>query len=170
MKIENSINLRPRFQKSVPLSKEVLLSRMDDLQEKHQKDYRFVRSEEHIWIHFPKEKESIFTPHLHLELVDGEQKTTTIKGLYSPNSGYWTLFMFLHFILATAFMALVIIAYSKSVMNSPYSIYVYGMLGIILIWIGLYFLARFFRKKGLPQAYELHKLFQLFITINNKET
>ena len=159
MEIENSINLRPRFQESVSLSKEVLLSRMDDLQEQYKTDYRFVRSEEHIWIHFPKEKESIFTPHLHLEIVDGEKEQSTIKGLYSPNSAYWTLFMFLHFILATAFIALVIVAYSKSVMEEAYGLYIYLLVAVMLIWIGLYFFARHNRRKGLPQAYELKKLF-----------
>ena len=159
MKIENSINLRPRFKESVSLSKEDLLSRMDDLQEQYKQDYRFVRSEEHIWIHYPKQREAIFTPHLHLEIVDDEKQQTTIKGLYSPNSAYWTLFMFLHFILATAFIALAIVAYSKSVMDDAYRLYVYLMLAVVVIWIGLYFFARYNRKKGLPQAYELKKLF-----------
>jgi hypothetical protein len=162
MKIENSINLRPRFKESVSLSKEDLLSRMDGLQKQYKQDYRFVRSEEHIWIHYPKQ-EAIFTPHLHLEIVDDESKQTMIKGLYSPNSAYWTLFMFLHFILATLFIALGIIAYSKSVMDDAYSLYLYLMLAVTLIWIGLYFFARYNRKKGLPQAYELEKLFQEWI-------
>ena len=163
MKIENSINLRPRFKESVLLSKEDLLSRMDGLQKQYKQDYRFVRSEEHIWIHYPKQREAIFTPHLHLEIVDDESKQTIIKGLYSPNSGYWTLFMFLHFILATVFIALGIIAYSKLVMDDAYSHYLYLMLAVTLIWIGLYFFARYNRKKGLPQAYELEKLFREWI-------
>lgn len=163
MKIENSINLRPRFKESVSLSKEDLLSRMDVLEKQYKQDYRFVRSEEHIWIHYPKQREAIFTPHLHLEIVDDESKQTIIKGLYSPNSGYWTLFMFLHFILATVFIALGIIAYSKLVMDDAYSHYLYLMLAVTLIWIGLYFFARYNRKKGLPQAYELEKLFREWI-------
>jgi len=71
--------------------------------------------------------------------------------------------MFLHFILATLFIALAILAYSRSIMDHDHGLYVHLMLADILIWIVLYFFARYNRRKGLTQAYELEKIFREWI-------
>jgi hypothetical protein len=162
MDIDQPIRLRPRFEHKTNFSKARLHDRLTDLKKTHQ-DLRFKQSDDHIWIHLPKDQEKIFTPHLHLEILEDPDHQTRIKGLYSPNSVYWTLFMFLHFILATAFIALMIIAYSKSVLNDSIKLYIFLMIGVVLIWISLYVFARINRRKGLPQAKSLEELFKQWV-------
>lgn len=159
MDIDKPISLRPRFEHTTTLSKDNLKERLHRIMDKYGSSYHFKQSDDHIWIHFKKADEKLFTPHLHLEIVDDQSKQTTIKGLYSPNSAYWTLFMFFHFLLATLFLALGIIAYSKHVLNEPFALYMYSMIAISVIWVGLYVFARVNRRKGLPQAKTLERIF-----------
>ena len=172
MDIDKPIQLRPRFKLYSSLDKSVLISKMKKLQQKYKNNYRFDFSGNHIFIHHLKRYEKMYTPHLHLELIEnekddkGENHNLLIKGLYSPNSNHWTLFMFLHFFLAIIFIALIIIAYTQSVLKSPYDIYLYMLLVVSLIWIVLYVFARFNRKRGLSQAYDLEKIYKEWIIEN----
>jgi hypothetical protein len=57
-------------------------------------------------------------------------------------------------------------AYTKSVVNAPFMLYVYLMIAVVLVWIGLYFFARYNRKRGLSQAYELEDVFKDWVKEN----
>ncbi len=159
MDIDKPISLRPRFKHSTTLSKDTLKERLHRIMDKYGSSYRFKQSDDHVWIHFKKADEKLFSPHLHLEILEDSDGSITIKGLYSPNSSNWTLFMFFHFLLATLFLALGIIAYSKHVLNEPFALYMYSMIGIAVVWLGLYVFARVNRRKGLPQAKTLERIF-----------
>ena len=166
MDIDKPIRLRPRFQVKTSLDKAELFERLKKLKSKYKSKYRLTQSDNHLWIHHHKSREKIFTPNLHLEILEDDQTKTTIKGLYSPNNSYWTLFIFLHFVLACLFIGFVIMAYTKSIMNDSYSLYIYLMLGTVVLWVGLYIFARVNRKKGLPQAYDLDEIFREWVTKN----
>ena len=166
MDIDEPIKLRPRFRYYTDLDKTVLLDRIEKIKSKYKSRFKIKLSGDHIWIHHPSTEEKIYTPHLHLELVENDYDQPDkllIKGLYTPNSAYWTLFMFLHFILAGLFIVFAIMAYTKSVINESFSLYVYLMTAIALIWAGLYFFARYNRKRGLKQAYDLEKVFKKWV-------
>ena len=166
MDIDKPLKLRPRFRYYADEKKQVLLERLKQLKIEYKSKYRIKISGSHIWIHHHRAQEKIFTPHLHIEMIEDDYDRPDkllIKGLYSPNSSYWTMFMFLHFILAGLFMAFAIMAYTKSVVNAPFMLYVYLMAIVVLVWIGLYFFARYNRKRGLSQAYELEKVFQEWV-------
>ncbi len=163
MDIDKSVRLRPRFQHNTTLGKADLYNRIKTLKSKYKSQFRLTQSDNHLWIHHHKSREKIFTPNLHLEIIEDDEPETTIKGLYSPNNSYWTLFIFLHLILACLFIGFAIMAYTKSVVNSPYTLYVYLMIVVVLIWIGLYFFARYNRKRGLSQAYELESIFKEWV-------
>ncbi len=166
MDIDKPISLRPRFRESTQLDKETLLSRIATLKENYRKKYRLTQSGNHLWIHHLKKNEKIFTPNLHLEIVEDdydEPDKLIIKGLYSPNSAYWTMFMFVHFVLAVLFIGFMIMAYTKSVVKESYWPYIYLMICIAMIWIALYFFARYNRLKGLKQAKELEKIYEEWV-------
>ena len=163
MDIDKTISLRPRFEHTTTLSKDTLKERLHKIIDKYGSSYRFKQSDDHVWIHFKKADEKLFTPHLHLEILEDPDGSITIKGLYSPNSSNWTMFMFFHFLLATLFLALGIIAYSKHVLNEPFAIYMYSMIAISVIWVGLYVFARVNRRKGLPQAKTLEKIYREWV-------
>lgn len=162
MDIDKPISLRPRFRYYTDIKKDNLQKRIRAIKSKYQSKFRIKLSEEHIWIYHSKSEEKMFTPHLHIEMVeedDDQPDKLLIKGLYSPNSSYWTMFMFLHFILAGLFIGFAIMAYTKSILDDSYTLYIYLMGGIGILWIALYFFARYNRKRGLKQAYALEKLF-----------
>jgi len=162
MDIDKPISLRPRFRHYTDLDKAVLKKRIKNYKTVYKSKFRIKLSGEHIWIHYHKSQEKVYTPHLHLEMVEedyDQPDKLLIKGLYSPNSAYWTMFMFMHFILAGLFIGFAIMAYTKSILDESYALYIYLMAGIGILWIALYFFARYNRKRGLQQAYALEELF-----------
>lgn len=166
MDIDKPISLRPRFRHYSNLDKNVLLERIRKFKTKYKSKFKIKLSGEHIWIHHPKAKEKIYTPHLHLELIEhnyDDPEKLLIKGLYSPNSSYWTLFMFLHFILAGLFIGFAIMAYTKSILDESYLPYIILMISITMLWVGLYFFARYNRLRGLKQAYALEEVFKEWV-------
>jgi hypothetical protein len=148
------------------MDKAVLMDRVKSYKTKYKTNFRIKISGEHIWIHHRKSREKVYTPHLHLELVEKDHDNPDkllIKGLYSPNSAYWTMFMFFHFILAGLFIGFAIMAYTKSILDESYLPYVILMISIIMLWIGLYFFARYNRLRGLKQAYALEEVFRSWV-------
>lgn len=160
MDINSPLRLRPRFEQETCFTKNELVDRIKILKSKYKSKFRFTYTENHLWIYHHKSQEKIFTPNLHLEIIEDNESKTIIKGLYSPNNSYWTLFIFFHFILASLFIAFAILAYTKSILNDSYMVYLILMLIIFIIWVALYVFARINRKKGLPQAYELQVVFK----------
>ena len=166
MDIDKPISLRPRFRESTPLDKDTLMNRFSTMTKRYNDKFRLTQSDNHFWIHHLKTNEKIFTPHLHLEIVeddDDEPGKLTIKGLYSPNSGYWTMFIFLHFVLACLFISFMIMAYTKSVVKESFWPYIYLMGTIVMVWVGLYFFARYNRLRGLKQAKELEQVYEEWV-------
>ena len=164
MDIDKPIQLRPRFKYKTSIEKSELFERINDLKSKYKNIYRLTQSNNHIWIHHHKSKEKIFTPNLHLEIIEDDKPKTTIKGLYSPNNSYWTLFIFIHLILACLFIGFAIMAYTKSILNESYTLYLILMLASVAIWLALYIFARVNRRKGLPQAYDLEEIFREWVS------
>ncbi len=166
MEIDKPISLRPRFRYYTDLDKAVLIERIRNFKSIYKSKFRFKISGEHVWIHHHKSEEKVYTPCLHLEIVEknyDKPDKLLIKGLYSPNSAYWTMFMFFHFILAGLFIGFAIMAYTKSVLDESYLAYVILMISIVMLWIGLYFFARYNRLRGLKQAYVLEKVFKEWV-------
>jgi hypothetical protein len=166
MDIDKPISLRPRFRYYTDLDKSVLIERMRSFKTAYKSKFRIKLSGEHVWIHHQKSLEKIYTPHLHIEIVENDYDQPDkllIKGLYSPNSAYWTMFMFIHFILAGLFIGFAIMAYTKSILDESYLAYLILMISVVMIWIGLYFFARYNRLRGLKQAYALEEFFQEWV-------
>ena len=85
MEIDNSIVLRPRFHKDVDLSIEKILENAAILKEEVKEDYRIKISDNHIFFFITLAKRRYFSPHLHVELIENEDKTTQVKGLFGPD-------------------------------------------------------------------------------------
>ena len=98
MEVENNIVLRRRIQKDIALTTETILENAKKLKEEVKEDYRIKISDNHIFFFITLAKRKYYSPHLHIELEENEDKTTHIKGLFGPDQTVWTFFMFLHFI------------------------------------------------------------------------
>ena len=160
MEIEKQIQLRPRFEKVVPKSVIAITDTVQSLKNSFKPDYIINNMDEHIWIYIGKENKKIYSPHLHLELEELDNGDTKIKGLFGPEPGLWTMFMFLHFVVAGIFIIFGVFAYSNWSLGQPFGIHLAIMILMIIAWFSLYFTARNNRKKGMPQAYELEKVME----------
>ena len=157
MEPEKSIALRPRFEVESKKSVEQILERAKILKSELKSDYQIKIIDEHLYFYFSKEKRKYYSPFLHLELEANEGKTT-VKGLFGPEQLLWTLFMFLHFIIAGLFLVFSMMAYTHWSLNQSIVLDVVVMTFMVVFWILLYVIARINREKGVPQMHELEDL------------
>lgn len=157
MEPEKSIALRPRFEVESKNSVAQILERAKQLKTELKSDYQIKIIDEHLYFYFSKEKRKYYSPFLHLELEAKEDKTT-VKGLFGPEQLLWTLFMFLHFIIAGLFLVFAMMAYTHWLLKQS-TILDFCIMGIMVIfWFSLYFIARLNRERGVPQMHELEDL------------
>ena len=157
MEPEKSIALRPRFEVESKKSVEQILERAKILKSELKSDYQIKIIDEHLYFYFSKEKRKYYSPFLHLELEANEDKTT-VKGLFGPEQLLWTLFMFLHFIVAGLFLVFAMMAYTHWSLKQSVVLDVVVMTFMVVFWILLYVIARINREKGVPQMHELEDL------------
>ena len=157
MEPEKSIALRPRFEVESKKSVEQILERAKILKSELKSDYQIKIIDEHLYFYFSKEKRKYYSPFLHLEL-EAEEGKTKVKGLFGPEQLLWTLFMFLHFIIAGLFLVFAMMAYTHWSLNQSIVLDVVVMTFMVVFWILLYVIARINREKGVPQMHELEDL------------
>lgn len=160
MELDNQIQLRPRFEKVVSKTIENIQTDTDSLKQKIKPNFIINQLDEHLWIYIGKENKKFYSPHLHLEFESLEHGKTKVKGLFGPDPALWTLFMFLHFVVAGIFIIFGVFAYSNWTLNQPFGVHLAVMAMMIVAWFTLYFIARSNRKKGMPQAREIQKVME----------
>lgn len=158
MEIENTIALRPRFSKDVAKPMGKILENAAKIKSEVKEEYRIKISDEHIFFFITLAKRKYYSPHLHIELSENEDKTTNIKGLYGPDQTVWTFFMFLHFIIAGIFIIFSMMAYSHWRLKQSIKFDFVIMALMVVFWFALYFQARINRKKCQPQMHKLDEL------------
>ena len=104
MDIDNSIELRPRFQMDVPKSVATIIENASIIKDEVKEDYRIKVSDHHIFLFITLAKRKYYSPHLPIELTAIDDNTTHVKGLFGPDQTVWTFFMFLHFFVGGVFL------------------------------------------------------------------
>lgn len=156
MSTTNEIVLRPRFKFHVDHNHESLL-KLFESQKNEQSDYIVTRVDDHVFIKIPKIKQHFWSPQLHLEInKEYEKEGSIIYGLFGPNPTVWTMFMFLHFLVAGLFIGFAIWAYVNWTLDANYAIQLFVTLLMVVIWFALYFGGRIGKKTGMNQMHELH--------------
>ena len=153
--IPKTIALRPRFQRVLGFRKERIIEAFQEAKS-NQKEFIVTLLDDHVFIKLPKRIQHYWSPQLHLEINDETSDTSKIYGLFGPNPTVWTMFMFLHFIVATMFFVFGIWAYTNWSLEKGYAIQVFLTLFTVVIWFTLYFLGRMGRLKGKPQMHHLN--------------
>lgn len=161
----DQIKLRYRFQQETELKVEEVIERFKTNKEKLYPKYLISVIEDNIWVKIGAEDRQLYSPHLHLEVTENFDKKTIIRALYGPNPAMWTLFMFLHFVVAGVFIIFGVIAYTRWQLEESMTSSVIVMILMSVIWLFLYFFARMNRKAGLPQAEEIQKVFESIVNV-----
>lgn len=159
MDANNEIRLRLRFYKDVDANPDVVRQKFINYKINCKDDCHLKIRHNHIWMNIPDSKKQYWSPHLHLELEEKENNTTHIRGLYGPEPTLWTLFMFLHFIVAGIFIVFSAIAYSNYMLKMPTKMNFVVMTLMVMVWVLLYFVARQIRYRGYGQMNELEEKF-----------
>ena len=155
MSISNDIVLRPRFKMELNENNETVLKTFEDCR-RSQSEYIVSRIDNHVFIKFPKEKQHFWSPQLHLEIDSIDTNSSLLYGLFGPNPTVWTLFMFLHFIVACLFIAFGIWAYSNWALDNSYAIQLSLMLLMVVVWFVLYFAGRIGKDSSKSEMRLLH--------------
>lgn len=155
MALSNKIVLRPRFKIEVQRDNEKLLKEFETFKTT-QTEFVVSRIDDHVFIKFPKKDQHFWSPQLHLEINEDGENKAIINGLFGPNPTVWTLFMFLHFIVAGLFFGFGIWAYTNVTLNNTYSMQLCLTLTMVLFWFALYFSGRIGRSKGMPEMHLLN--------------
>ncbi|MDB2463163.1 GTP-binding protein, partial [Algibacter sp.] len=108
-----------------------------------QSDYIITRVEDHIFIKFPEDRQHFWSPQLHLDINKIDDNSSEIRGLFGPNPTVWTLFMFLHFLIAALFIAFAIWTYTNITLKLSYAVQASITLLMVLLWVTLYFVGSF---------------------------
>ena len=159
MDTNTTLRLRLRFYKDVEKNIEDVHEIFEKSVKNNEGNYLIKVYENHIWFYVVESKKRIWSPHLHLELVPKSEKTTHIRGLFGPDQTLWTFFMFLHFIIAGAFVLFGMFAFSNYSLKQSFSTDISVMLVMIFVWFVLYYIAKELRKKGNDQMNEMENLF-----------
>lgn len=158
MEPEKEIRLRLRFYKTSEKSLEAIIEKAKKLKEELAPEYHIKTVDNHIWLNIGARRREKHSPSLHVELDKMEDGNTAINCLFGPDPVLWTMFMFLHFIVAGIFIIFGMIAYSKWTLKENFGLEIVIMTLMIGLWIALYYIARTIRKRGIPQMKELEEV------------
>ena len=156
MPTTNTIVLRPRFKITLQYNNETVLKAFD-ISKVSQKEFIVNRIDDHVFIKFPKQKQHFWSPQLHLEINEVDEKSSLLHGLYGPNPTVWTFFMFLHFMVAGLFIAFSIWAYTNWALKASYALQVSLMLFMVIVWFALYFAGSIGKASSKNEMLELQE-------------
>ena len=92
-----------------------------------------------------------------LSRFEKTDNSCTLHGLFGPNPTVWTLFMFLHFMVAGLFIAFSIWAYTNWSLNFNYGFQISLMIFMIIAWFLLYFAGSIGKVSSKTEMHELHE-------------
>jgi len=166
MSLTNEIVLRPRFKFDVKYKNQELLSLFENAKDT-QSDFIVSRLDDHVFIRIPKEKQHFWSPQLHLEIIELDENSSTVHGLFGPNPTVWTMFMFFHFFVAIIFIGFGAWAYSNWSLNTGCGLQIGVMVLMATLWFVLYFAGQLGKKSGMDEMHLLHHFMR--DTLRNEE-
>ena len=155
----NKILLKPRFKIKMEEDKAAILDKFKTEFTKGGSQFSGKIVDHHIIIDISKSEQHFWSPQLHVEVEENEGHTSIVKGLFGPKPTVWSLFMFVHFGVALAFVVFLVIAYTRWSLNKDYTTSVLLCVAMPIVWVVLYFFGRLGRKKGTEQMNELRTYF-----------
>ena len=164
MSVNNDIVLRPRFKLELDRNNEEVLKVFEDAKNS-QKDFIITRVDDHVFIKIPKANQHFWSPQLHLEIMEIDKNSSRLFGLFGPNRTVWTMFMFLHFVVAGIFIGFSIWAYTNWSLGNDFAIQLFVTLFMVVIWFGLYFGGRIGKATGKDQMILMHRFMNKMLEV-----
>ncbi|WP_299062726.1 GTP-binding protein [uncultured Polaribacter sp.] len=162
-KRNNKIFLRPRFSINLKENSEELLKRITLYLNSDACTYRSRVVDGHIFVDIPKNKSHFWSPQLHFEIEKIDENSSILKGLFGPKSQVWTLFMFVHFVVAILFLGFAVFTYVRYRLEESLFFPITILVALPFIWMLLYFLGSLGKETGKGQMKELHEFLIVII-------
>lgn len=156
MQLAKEIQLRPRFKISLNRSAPSVLNSFNS-PPIISNPFIVTIVDDHIFIKIPKDKQHFWSPQLHLEIIPFEESSCDLFGLFGPSPNVWTLFMFVHFLVATLFIGMGVWAYSNYSLDNPMHIQLVVMFLLVIVWIALYVIGKIGKLAG---EKEMNKMYE----------
>jgi hypothetical protein len=156
MKLGEEIVLRPRFKLELEQSSDWALQAFESAK-KETTEFVIHRSDDHVFLKIPKEKQHFWSPQLDLEIFQFEGEKTEVRGLFGPKPSVWTLFMFLHFAVIGLAAGMGVWAYSNAALKLPYFVQLLALFILALGWFVLYFAGRMGKSAGKKEMIALNQ-------------
>lgn len=161
-KLNEQLQLKPRFKLEVKNTS--ILEKFSAHQtENTLQDVDIKCLDEHIWFSIPIAKRNYYSPRLHIEVEEKEEKCI-LHCTFGPDPNLWTMFMFVHFFLGLSFIGLLVWFYTNITLDQSNTLVYILMFIIALFWVGLYVFARKNRQKATPQSRFLLKALAKLLT------
>lgn len=148
--------LRPRFSIDLEENAEQLFERIEFALAQEDCSFRSTISDGHFFIDVSETESHFWSPQLQFEIISKENNMATIKGLFGPKPQVWTLFMFVHFIVGTAFLCFAVMAYVKCTLQENLFFPIVMLIVLPLVWVLLYVLGNIGKETGKGQMKKLH--------------
>ncbi|MCF6350300.1 MAG: GTP-binding protein [Flavobacteriaceae bacterium] len=151
----NKILLKPRFKMEFDETPEEILNKFKTNLEDRTCKYCSKLSGNYVFLDVPLEEAHFWSPQLQVEVIKGENNKTVVKGILGPKPQVWTFFMFIHFVVAVAFIVFFVMFYVNWSLEKDFQFYKYMLIGLPIFWIILYFVGQSGKKLGYTQMVEL---------------
>ncbi|MEL6811365.1 MAG: GTP-binding protein [Bacteroidota bacterium] len=168
MKLGEEIVLRPRFKIQVDRPHEAVLAIFEEAKTTTS-EFIVTRVDDHVFIKIPKAKQHYWSPQLDLEILSFEEESCTIHGLFGPKPAVWTLFMFLHFLVATAFIGFGIWAYTNASLGYSFTVQIVLMILSVIAWFVLYFAGRMGKLAGKTEMKSLYQFLRSVLNVLDQD-
>lgn len=147
------------------MSKTEVLNLFTKAKENPDKSFRIHILDEHIYFDVLSKDSHFWSPHLHMEIQEEGQKVI-LKGLFGPKPQVWTMFMFLHFVIATLFVGCCIWVYVGSTLEKTNIFPIVMIILLPVIWIVLYLFGRLGRDFGAKQTKKMQTFLLELLAMN----
>ena len=155
MELGEEIILRPRFTLELQESPEVIISTFEKVKN-NSEDIVVTLVEQHVFLKIPKHLQHFWSPQLDLEIFSFEEGKSTVRGLFGPKPSVWTMFVFLHFSVASLFIAFGIWAYTLASLKTTFALQIILMALMVIAWFVLYMAGRMGKQAGKKEMLKLY--------------
>ncbi|MEP2935930.1 MAG: GTP-binding protein [Gilvibacter sp.] len=159
MEFEHDFVLRPRFTLEYNCSPQAILEAFQKAKGTSE-DVRVLVVDDRIFLSIAPKDQHYWSPQLEVEILHSEDNLTTLKCRFGPKPAVWTLFMFLHFIVAGLFISFAIWTYTNFSLNVAFALPLFLTLLMLLSWFVLYAGGRMGRHAGKDQMHQLYRYFK----------
>mgnify|MGYP006266877337 CR=1 FL=1 len=149
----SAIEIRPRFQQSIPLSQtEVIRCFEQALEQASALEGSII--DHHIVLRMPIEKQHYWSPQLSLTLEEEGEGETLIRGLFGPRPSVWLLFVFLYSSIGAISLFIAITGFSQLSLGMPAPA-LWALPVAAVMALGLYLVAKAGERLGREEMHLL---------------